>query len=100
MSSPSIQMEQGSLVGTGADLNFDALNFKPRRVELFNTDGDQAIWYEGMADDTMFKRVDSTGVGSVVATNGITPRAHGFSLGADADVNQSGKVVHFVAYGF
>lgn len=100
MSSPSIQMEQGSLIGTGADLNYDALNFKPRRIELFNADGDQAVWDENMADDSAFKRVGSTGVGSVITANGITPRPHGFSLGADADLNQSGVLVRFVAYGF
>lgn len=92
----------GSVLGTGADLSVTKVGFRPKKVELFNVTGNcQAVWTESMADDSMQKTVDS-GSGttdmSFVASNGVTPLANGFAMGADGDLNVSAEIVHFVAH--
>lgn len=79
-----------AVVGTGADLEISKIGFYPRRVEIINrTDPGFAVWVEGMPDDSMAKQVDGTS--SFVTSNGITPQADGFELGADSDMNVDGE---------
>lgn len=98
MASPSHNIVVGSVNGTGAAIDVDTVGFRPRAVKLFNSDGDEAWWQKDMADASMLKRIDSTGVASVPTSNGITPRAGGFRIGADADLNQSGKRIYYTCY--
>lgn len=87
----------GSFVGTGADLNVRTVGFKPRSVICRNVTGlVTAEWQETMEDDSMVKRV-TAGTMTVPTTNGITPLADGFTVGADADLNVSGEIVHWEA---
>lgn len=89
----------GSFVGTGALVTINKVGFRPAHVRLFNVNSDdQAEWIEGMADGTMVKRLKAGGASLIASPNGITPLANGFSLGADADINVAGEVVHFIAF--
>lgn len=98
MSSGVSRVMAGSVVGTGSALSVKTVGFRPKKVELFNaTSGDQLEWTQSMADAAGLKRV-AAGTGSFITSNGVTPLGNGFTLGADADVNASGEVVHWVAY--
>lgn len=86
----------GSFVGTGSSLDVETVGFKPRYVRIVNvTDPGTLEWFDSMADDAGAKHVDATG--TTLSANGITPTDEGFTLGADADMNVSGEVCHFVA---
>jgi len=74
------------------------VTFRPTKVELLNEGGlATAVWSETMADAEMLKRVTSGALTKVTA-NGVTPLSDGFRLGADADMNVDGELVHWVAY--
>lgn len=101
MASGGRRSVKGSFPGTGADLSITWIGFRPTSVRLFNVTGNcKADWLETMADDSMQKTVDS-GSGttdiSFVTSNGVTPLANGFSLGADGDLNVAAEIVHFEA---
>lgn len=88
----------GSVVGTGALIEVRGVEFRPRKVELFNMgSGDEGKWVEGMADDSLFKRL-AAGTGSVETSGGVTPRSDGFDIGTDTDVNASGELIRWVAH--
>lgn len=97
MSSPSRQVYRGSVKGTGSAINVDVVGFKPGKVTCHNTDGDEMHWQDTLPDAYGWLRIDSSGVGSLEVTNGITPRAGGFTIGANANINQSGKYIHYEA---
>lgn len=91
------QLVTGSFVGTGAALDVETVGFKPRYVRMWNvSDPGTLEWTDGMADAAGFKHVDGTQ--TQLSANGVTPIAKGFTLGADADMNVSGEVIHFVAH--
>jgi hypothetical protein len=98
MSSPAHNIVIGSVMGTGSAIDVKTVGFRPKRVEGFNSDGDYFIWQKDMADASMHKRIDSTGVGSVPTSNGITPLADGFRIGADADLNQNNKRIYYTCW--
>jgi len=84
---------RGSVVGTGADLDVKTVGFRPKSVKVVNkASADEGYWHEHMADDSALKRL-AAGTGSIITTNGITPLAAGFRLGADTDLNVAGEVV-------
>lgn len=88
----------GSFTGTGVALNIDKVGYRPSRVKLINvTSGDEMEWFEGMADGSGYKRI-AAGAGAMVGANAITPRASGFQLGTDADMNVAGEVVRFECF--
>jgi hypothetical protein len=88
----------GSVVGTGAIIQVRGVEFRPRVVRLMNvSSADRGEWVEGMADDSMVKQV-AAGTGSIATSDGVTPAADGFDIGADADVNASGEVIRWVAH--
>jgi len=87
----------GSFYGTGASLNVTKLGFRPRAVTLLNKDGLCRLeWTKDMADASGVKTV-TDGTISFITSNGITPLANGFTLGADTDVNVADELVHYVA---
>lgn len=92
---------RGSFTGTGSQLDIKTLQFRPAHVKLLNVTGNcQAEWSESMADASMQKIVDSGSAAtdvSFVTSNGITPLADGFRLGADGDLNVASEVVHYIA---
>lgn len=78
------------VTGTGAELAVEC-GFRPRHVHLINLDSaDEATWGDGMDDDSMLKRV-AAGAATVESSDGITPSATGFTLGADTDINVDGE---------
>lgn len=101
MASGALRMVCGSLTATGAAIDVDKIGFRPQRVELVVTAGTKAgvsgFWQETMADAAAHKRL-AAGTGSQVSVNGVTPRAGGFRLGTDADLNNSGDTIHWTAY--
>jgi hypothetical protein len=89
----------GSFLGTGAALSVTKLGFRPRSVRLFNVAAGglcSLYWNKEMPDASGFKEVNhDTAQRSFITSNGITPLANGFQLGADADLNAAGELVYF-----
>ncbi len=98
MSSPRGLVATGSIPTDGNLATVAKVGFRPSKVTLWHTDGDEAVWSESMADNSMMKRT-AAGTGTFATTNGVIPLANGFSIGADADVNPNGGVLHFEALG-
>ena len=98
MGSGTKRVFSGVVTGTGALLSVKTVGFQPQRVELHNlTSADEGTWVAGMADGDVLKRV-AAGTGSIVNTNGVTPLADGFSLGADTDLNAAGEDIAYTCY--
>lgn len=79
----------GAVIATGAAMNIDTVGFRPKLVRVVNvgaTGLSRLEWFAGMADDSAVKAI-TNGTISVVVADAITPRANGFKLGADANVN-------------
>ena len=84
----------GAFYGTGAQLDVLTVGFRPTIVHLFNVDGaDEGYWNDKLADGEVMKRKGVDGVMTKVTTNGVTPLANGFRLGADTDLNVDGEKV-------
>ena len=97
MASGTSRVVRGSFVGTGSALNVRTVGFRPRTVKIHNLDGlAKAHWQDTMPDAAGWKVV-TAGTQSYVTSNGITPLSDGFQLGADADLNVAGEVVHWEA---
>lgn len=87
----------GSFEGTGAALDITKVGFRPRVVKVFNKDGLCTLyWNKAMPDASGYKTI-TAGTESFITSNGITPLAGGFRLGADTDLNVSGEVCYFEA---
>ncbi len=102
MSSGVNRRVTGALSGTGSAIDVKVCGFRPKKVEIYNVTGNcQAVWTDTMADASAQKTVDS-GSGttdmSFITSNGITPLATGFTLGADTDLNVASEIVHWVAW--
>jgi hypothetical protein len=98
MSSGVSKTRVGAFNGTGAVVEVRGVEFRPRKVELYNVTGlATAVWVEGMADDSALKEV-TAGTKSLITSAGVTPRSDGFDLGADADLNVSAELVRWVAH--
>lgn len=97
MASGGTRQVTGSFKGTGAALDITSVGFRPKTVDLYNVAGTTiGHWTDMMADGEMLKQI-TAGTMSKVTTNGVTPLANGFRVGADADMNVSGELVHWVA---
>lgn len=96
MSKP-FECASGTYTGTGAAQTV-TLGFKPKLLWIYNvTDGDQVgFMSDSMADDTFCSIV---GAVALIAANGVTLSATGFSVGTDASVSENAKVFHYVALG-
>lgn len=91
------RIKAGAIYGTGADLTVRTIGFRPKVVRIFNqTDLSKADWTESMADDSAMKQI-TAGTITFITTNGITPLSNGFGLGADAELNADGDLIHYVA---
>lgn len=98
MGSGGTRVQNGRLIGTGAEISVRTVGFRPRMVELYNvTSGDKMVWTQTMADAAGVKTV-AAGATSYVTSAGVTPLSDGFKLGADTDMNVSGESVHYVAH--
>jgi hypothetical protein len=97
MSSGVQKVLTGAVTGTGSAIDVKMVGFRPTIVKLYNVGGNaNAVWTRDMADASMQKIVDS-GAGatdiSLVTSDGITPLASGFRIGADSDLNASGEKI-------
>lgn len=99
MSSGVQLSKNGAVTGTLADLDVRTVGFKPRRVRLINEGGlVTAEWNDTMTEGRGFKRVTAGDMTQIAAGEGITPLSDGFRIGADADVNASGELIHWEAH--
>lgn len=88
----------GAVTGTGSAISVRTVGFRPRKVELLNTDGlATAQWTSSMADDSFVKRV-TAGTMTAPTSGGVTPLSDGFTIGTDSDINASAETIHWVAY--
>lgn len=94
------EIKVGTYTGTGAALTsgINSIGFKPAIIHAFNkTDGDQVwMYHQGMDDATAIAIGTAT---NLIATQGCTLSATGFSLGTDATINETGKVYTYIAIG-
>lgn len=94
------RVDKGAFTGTGASLNIDKVGFRPKLVRIVNVASGGKVrieWIRGMADAAGVKTaVDGTI--SVLTSLGITPRANGFTFGADTDLNVSGELCYYEAH--
>lgn len=100
MSSGVNRVVVGAVIGTGSAMNVDTVGFRPKLVRVVNAGATglaRLEWFKGMADAAAVKTV-TAGTISVLSSNGITPRANGFTIGADANVNISGEIIYFEAH--
>lgn len=98
MASGTQYTRTGSFTSDGNARSIRTLGFRPRKVEVYNvTSGDSMLWIDTMADAAARKQL-AAGTASFLTANGITPLSDGFTLGADADVNANGEVLHYVAH--
>ncbi len=91
----------GSIVGTGSALTVasEMVGFRPKYVKVSNrTSRDCFEWFADMPDDSAIKMV-AAGTRTAPTSNGITPTASGFTIGADTDVNVSGETIDYLAIG-
>lgn len=107
----------GSITGTGSAINVQ-LGFTPTYIKVWNPNDAGSLWptlewVTGMAAASGFKTkaiTDSGATGNAtdtkITSNGISvyagaenSAAKGFTLGADADMNVSGEVVYYIAWG-
>ena len=91
----------GSFYGTsGTPKNIDTVGFRPRLVRVVNVNASglcRIEWFDGMADAAGVK-TSVDGDITVLTTLGITPRANGFTFGADTDLNVDDELCHYEAY--
>ena len=99
MSSGVNRVKVGAFNGTAAIKDIRTVGFRPKYVRVINVSADTAAgeWFEGFADDSVFKAI-TDGTMSLATSDGITPLADGFRLGADTDLNVAGEQVYWVAY--
>ena len=97
MASGSRKSITGSFVSDGSSHDVRTPGFTPERVELYTSAGVSGVWVDSMAPGSVHKRL-ANGTGSQAASNGITPITNvGFTLGADAALNNSGDTVYWRA---
>lgn len=87
----------GSVTGTGSALDVTKLGFRPRVVKLINKDQPATLyWNKEMPNASGLKEV-AAGTKTFPTTNGITPLANGFRIGALANINVADQVIYFEA---
>lgn len=90
----------GKVVGTGSALNVTKLGFRPRVVKLYNTGGlVSAVWNSSMPDASAWKELNhASAQRAYITSDGITPLANGFTIGADSDINVDGEEIVIEAH--
>ena len=90
----------GAYIDTGTVAAFTiTCGFKPRYVRIVNeTSMDEGEWFEGMADNEIFKRL-AAGTATMHTASGITPTTHGFTVGLDPDLVVSSEQLSWIAIG-
>lgn len=90
----------GAVIGTGLAMNIDTIGFRPKLVRVVNvgaTGKSRLEWFKSMADDSAMKTI-TNGTISLVVADAITPRANGFTLGLDTNVNIADERVYWEAH--
>ncbi len=89
-------LKSGSMAGTGALITI-TLGYKPRKVELFNSDGlAKAEKTDTMDADSSYKTI--TAGTATYPADLITLTDSGFTIGTDGDLNVAGEALHWVAW--
>lgn len=96
MASGARRTTAGSFVSDGNLRSVQTVDYRPSKVEIFNDQGDSAVWTSEMPDDSMHLRV-AGGTGTLETSDGVTPLANGFSIGANGDINASTQTSYWVA---
>lgn len=102
------QIAYGTVTGTGAAINVE-LGFVPTIVMIINqTDPGFFVWTADMANAEMLKLTDAPAL-TFPTSNGIStyagsdspsaPKAKGFTIGADSDMNAASDVLTYIAIG-
>lgn len=87
---------RGSFVSDGNARDVKVPGFKPAKVELYGSQGDVAVWLDGMPDAYMHKRT-AAGTGTLATSGGVTPLSGGFTIGVDSDINNSTETIYWYA---
>ena len=89
------ESRRGTYTGNGTAKTI-SVGFRPGKLEIYNeTDGDsKAEFIDGLAADKAYTTVAAQ---ALLASNGITLDADGFSVGSDDTVNESAKVFRWYA---
>lgn len=74
--------------GTAAELAVTC-GFRPVRIILHGANGGKLEWNDSMSNGSAFKTIGSTGVRTLITSDGITQDPSGFTVGADGEVNTS-----------
>lgn len=94
MSSGVRASASGSFVSNGSAKTISTPGWQPGKVEVRCSGGDRGDWFASMPDGHVSK-ITAAGAVSHATSNGITPTATGFTLGADADLNANGETVYW-----
>lgn len=95
-----LRVATGDYLDTGTVAAFTlTIGFKPKYVHIWNeTSRDELEWNDRMADAEGFKRV-AAGTGTFLTSLGITPTAHGFTVGLDTDIVVTNEQLSWLAIG-
>ena len=97
MASGDAKYVNGRVMSTGAALVVN-LPFTPKVVKLINASRVGAKHFSGDADASAFKEAAAGGT-TIITSDGITLGSRQFTIGADADINNStAEVIHYEAY--
>ena len=94
MASGGRRVVSGSFVSDGLSRDVTVVGFRPTKVELYNDQGDSAVWTEEMADAAMHLRI-AGGTGTFETSDGVTPLANGFTIGANGDINADTQTTYW-----
>jgi hypothetical protein len=95
MASGAKRCFRGSRIGTGSAMDILDVGFKPTVVKIVNQTGlVTGEWHDAMPEASVAKRV-TAGTMTMPTTNGITPLAGGFRLGADTDLNVAAETFYY-----
>lgn len=98
MSSGVARIQVGTITPPGTAYDVRTVGFRPKKVELINVDGlVYAQWQNTMPDDSAALRI-TDGTISYITSDGITPLSDGFTIGANANINQSDEAIHWTAW--
>jgi len=88
----------GSITGTGSAITV-TIGFKPGVVFLHNETDEGTLWWTNtLADGYGYRSIGSSGIESLISSNGVTPFQEGFIFGADSEMNDSSDEIHWIAW--
>lgn len=95
MASPSTRQDNGTFTAAGVEITCNKPGFKPKSVRLVGANNVMLFWDDSMPAASAEKTL-ANGTRTQITTNGITPTAYGFTLGADAQLNVAQSIKYNV----